>query len=105
MRAGVSPARVRRGMIDRTWHLREESALTRKKARLATVGVVGCTLLAIAVGCDGTTQTKPTIDTSTPIKAPVAPTTQKVERQAAGQVTIPGPPSRPAPGDGPYTSP
>ena len=75
--ADVSPARVRRGLIPLTPS--GGSALTRKKTRLATVGVVGCTLLASAVGCDGTTQTKPTIDTSTPIKAPVAPTTQKVD--------------------------
>jgi hypothetical protein len=53
--------------------------MTRKLLRIATIGLVGCALIAPFSGCDGVTETKPTIDTSTPIKAPAAPTTQKVE--------------------------
>lgn len=54
--------------------------MTRKLFRLAAVGLFGGALLAPLGGCDSVgTQDRPTIDTSTPIKAPAAPTTQTVE--------------------------
>jgi hypothetical protein len=55
--------------------------MIRKVIRLATFGLVGCHLIVPFSGCDGmgTSQPKPTIDMSTPIKAPAAPTTQTVE--------------------------
>jgi hypothetical protein len=53
--------------------------MTRTLFRLALAGLVGCASIASLVGCDAMSETKPTIDTSTPIKAPSAPTTHKVE--------------------------
>ena len=53
--------------------------MTRKLFRLAMVGLVGSASIAPLGGCNGDSQTKPTIDTSSPIKVPGAPTTQKVE--------------------------
>jgi hypothetical protein len=53
--------------------------MTRKVFRLAMVGLVGFAVIAPLGGCDSATETKPTIDTSSPIKAPQEPTTQKVE--------------------------
>jgi hypothetical protein len=53
--------------------------MTREVFRLAMVGLVGFAVIAPASGCDSVTETKPTIDTSTPIKAPQVPTTHKVE--------------------------
>ena len=53
--------------------------MTQKLFRIVTIGLIGCTLIAPFSGCDSVNETKPTIDTSTPIKAPAAPTTQKVE--------------------------
>jgi hypothetical protein len=55
--------------------------MTWKRFRLATAGLVGCALIAPFCGCSDEAQTKPTIDTTTPIKAPGAPTTHKVEVQ------------------------
>jgi hypothetical protein len=55
--------------------------MTRKLLRLVMAGFVGCTALAPLGGCTGSESdtTKPTVDVSTPIKAPEAPTTNKVE--------------------------
>ncbi len=47
---------------------------------LVMAGLVGCPLIAPLSGCDGvTSEPKPTIDLTTPIKTPEAPTTQKVD--------------------------
>ena len=53
--------------------------MTRKLFRPAMVGLVGFALIAPVSGCDSVSETKPTIDTSTPIKAPEVPTANKVE--------------------------
>jgi hypothetical protein len=53
--------------------------MTRKLLLFAMVGFVGCALITPLSGCEGITETKPTIDTSTEFKTPVAPTTNKVE--------------------------
>jgi hypothetical protein len=55
--------------------------MTRKLLRLAMAGFVGCAGLTPLGGCTGTESdtTKPTVDLSTPIKAPDAPSTNKVE--------------------------
>jgi hypothetical protein len=53
--------------------------MTRKLFRLAIVGLVGFASIAPLSGCDSVSETKPTIDTSSPIKAPAAPTANKVE--------------------------
>jgi hypothetical protein len=53
--------------------------MTRKLFRLAMVGLIGCALIAPLGGCDSASQSRPTIDTSTPIKAPSAPSVHKVE--------------------------
>jgi hypothetical protein len=53
--------------------------MTRTLFRLAMAGLVGCASIVPLVGCDAVSETKPTIDTSTPIKAPGAPTTSKVD--------------------------
>lgn len=53
--------------------------MTQKLFRLAMVGLVGCAWIAPLCGCNDETQSKPTIDISTPIKAPGAPSVQKVE--------------------------
>jgi hypothetical protein len=53
--------------------------MTRKPFRLVMVGLVGCALIVPLGGCNDDAASKPTIDTSTPLKAPGAPTTQKVE--------------------------
>ncbi len=58
--------------------------MTRKPFRLAMVGLVGCALIVPLGGCNDDAASKPTIDTSTPIKAPAAPTTQKVEPKPNG---------------------
>ena len=57
--------------------------MNRRPCRLATAALVGCALIAPLVGCDSATQTKPTIDTSSPLKAPTAPSTQRVETRKA----------------------
>jgi hypothetical protein len=54
--------------------------MIRKILLLTLIGLVGCALTAPLSGCDGdTAQIKPTIDTSTPFKAPDVPTASKVE--------------------------
>jgi hypothetical protein len=54
--------------------------MTWKLFLVAMFGLVGCAVIVPLGGCDGgTTQTKPTIDTSTPFKTPETPTTHKVE--------------------------
>jgi hypothetical protein len=54
--------------------------MTRTLFRLAMAGLVGCAAIVPLVGCDGATEgNKAKIDTSTPIKAPTAPTTTKAE--------------------------
>jgi hypothetical protein len=53
--------------------------MTRKPFRLVMVGLVGCVLIAPLGGCNDDAASKPTIDTSTPIKAPGSPTTHNVD--------------------------
>lgn len=55
--------------------------VTRKLFPLAMIGPVGFALIAPLGGCNDEPQIKPTIDTTSPFKAPAAPTTQKVEVQ------------------------
>jgi hypothetical protein len=59
--------------------------MTRKLLRVSMLGIVGCALVAPHFGCDGagTETTKPTIDMTTPLKAPDAPPGQKVETKKA----------------------
>ncbi len=54
--------------------------MVRRLFVLTLVGLVACPLITPLSGCDGIgTEPKPTIDLSTPIKAPEVPTTHKVE--------------------------
>jgi hypothetical protein len=54
--------------------------MVRRLFVLAMVGLVGCALMTPLSGCGGmNSEPKPTIDLSTPLKAPDAPTTQKVD--------------------------
>ncbi len=54
--------------------------MTRKLFHLAMAGLIGFALIAPLGGCgDTASQSKPTIDMTTPLKAPSAPSTQKVE--------------------------
>jgi hypothetical protein len=55
--------------------------MTRKLLRLVMAGFIGCAGLAPLGGCTGSESdtTKPTVDVSTPIKAPEAPSTNKLE--------------------------
>jgi hypothetical protein len=54
--------------------------MVRRLFVLAMVGLVGCALISPLSGCGGmNSEPKPTIDLSTPLKAPEAPTTQKVD--------------------------
>ena len=50
--------------------------MIRKLFRLAMVGFFGCALIAPVGGCDSGSQSQPTIDTTTPFKAP---SVQKVD--------------------------
>jgi hypothetical protein len=59
--------------------------MTRKLARRAIVALVGCAVIAPLGGCDSTgSQEKPTIDTTSPIKAPGEPSVKKVEIRPPG---------------------
>ncbi len=54
--------------------------MTRKMFRCAMVGMIGCALIAPLGGCDSAgTQEKATVDITTPLKSPSAPTTHRVE--------------------------
>ena len=44
--------------------------MTQKLFRLAMVGLIGCALIAPLGGCKSASQSQPTIDTTTPLKAP-----------------------------------
>jgi hypothetical protein len=50
--------------------------MIRKLFRLAMAGLIGCALIAPLGGCDSASQSQPTIDTTTPLKAP---SVQKVD--------------------------
>lgn len=59
--------------------------MIRKLSHLVMVGFVGCALIAPLAGCgDAGSDSAPTIDTSSEIKAPGTPTTKSVEIKKPG---------------------